>query len=300
MISLTVYSFVLLISVFSLGGLVMLYMKYRTQLLLRITLFLLSLLFISAGFWCSAWNQLAARVDLPIIDFVLWLSFFAGSAINVIVTPLLVSALLEIPLHVWQKRLTLIWNGAFVGLAVVYFLRPLLGWIPWVLTVMQVATIAVSLTVMGLLMRKRRTLWWFSALLSFFGMSVLFLLLLVLDILITTVPIPMLAVVDDLSLALYLVALALGLFFFASHYLTQQAVVSAGRLTEHGKSRFQLTDREVQIVECLVQGQANKQIADALHIAPKTVENHLTAIYQKTNVRNRTQLTQVLLNWNRS
>ncbi|MDX1342553.1 MAG: hypothetical protein R3227_09370, partial [Reinekea sp.] len=106
MISLTVYSFVLLISVFSLGGLVMLYMKYRTQLLLRITLFLLSLLFISAGFWCSAWNQLAARVDLPIIDFVLWLSFFAGSAINVIVTPLLVSALLEIPLHVWQKRLT--------------------------------------------------------------------------------------------------------------------------------------------------------------------------------------------------
>jgi ATP/maltotriose-dependent transcriptional regulator MalT len=37
------------------------------------------------------------------------------------------------------------------------------------------------------------------------------------------------------------------------------------------------------------QGMSNKQIAQHLVISDKTVENHTTNIYQKLDVRNRTQ-----------
>jgi DNA-binding NarL/FixJ family response regulator len=52
-------------------------------------------------------------------------------------------------------------------------------------------------------------------------------------------------------------------------------------------SRF--TPKEIEILGYLVRGYRNKQIADELHIAERTVKNHLTYIYLKLNVRNRLQ-----------
>jgi LuxR family maltose regulon positive regulatory protein len=50
-----------------------------------------------------------------------------------------------------------------------------------------------------------------------------------------------------------------------------------------------LTSREIEILMLLDKGYSNKEIAEALFISYKTVENHTTSIYQKLEVRSRMQ-----------
>lgn len=51
----------------------------------------------------------------------------------------------------------------------------------------------------------------------------------------------------------------------------------------------QLTDRELQIITSLARGNSNKQIARSLSISEKTVRNHVSNIYKKLHVYDRTQ-----------
>jgi DNA-binding CsgD family transcriptional regulator len=51
-----------------------------------------------------------------------------------------------------------------------------------------------------------------------------------------------------------------------------------------------LSAREREIAQLAVEGLSNHDIAEALFISPKTVENHLYRVYQKAGVKNRVQL----------
>ncbi len=57
---------------------------------------------------------------------------------------------------------------------------------------------------------------------------------------------------------------------------------------DHGDDH-DLTDREQQVLQLLVDGASPKDVADALVLSPKTVGNHLTNIYRKLDVHSRTQ-----------
>jgi DNA-binding CsgD family transcriptional regulator len=48
-----------------------------------------------------------------------------------------------------------------------------------------------------------------------------------------------------------------------------------------------LTSREVQILGLLCEGRSDRQIAEHLHVSPRTVSNHLVRIYDKTEVSGR-------------
>lgn len=50
-----------------------------------------------------------------------------------------------------------------------------------------------------------------------------------------------------------------------------------------------LTDREIKILRCVAAGMSNKEIADQLAYAEKTVKNYLSVIFQKLGLRDRTQ-----------
>ena len=51
----------------------------------------------------------------------------------------------------------------------------------------------------------------------------------------------------------------------------------------------QLTDREREVLLLVRDGLANKQIARRLGIAERTVKAHLTSVYQRLGVTDRTQ-----------
>lgn len=50
-----------------------------------------------------------------------------------------------------------------------------------------------------------------------------------------------------------------------------------------------LTRREIEVLKLLARGLFNKEIADTLSISEKTVKNHVSSIFKKINVSDRTQ-----------
>lgn len=58
-----------------------------------------------------------------------------------------------------------------------------------------------------------------------------------------------------------------------------------------------LTDREIQIFEMLGKGLTSREIAEKLHLSPKTVDTHRTHIKGKLRVRTLAELTQHAVNW---
>lgn len=56
-----------------------------------------------------------------------------------------------------------------------------------------------------------------------------------------------------------------------------------------------LTERENQVMECLLQGLTNKEIANMLSISEQTVKSHMRSIFKKFNVSNRCQLITLIL-----
>jgi DNA-binding NarL/FixJ family response regulator len=62
------------------------------------------------------------------------------------------------------------------------------------------------------------------------------------------------------------------------------------------------TEREQQILDALVQGLSNKQIAMQLSISPRTVNYHLDNIFSKLDVRTRTEAAVIALRqgWTRN
>jgi two-component system, LuxR family, response regulator DctR len=63
------------------------------------------------------------------------------------------------------------------------------------------------------------------------------------------------------------------------------------------RSRFaQLSPREVEVMNLIVRGSLNKQIADQLDIAILTVEAHRGRIFEKMGVRNAVELAALVSN----
>lgn len=82
--------------------------------------------------------------------------------------------------------------------------------------------------------------------------------------------------------------------YFAVKYFDQPVYMDGNQITEHFDSRFNISKRESEIVAQVIIGLSNREIADKLFISIKTVENHLYNIYQKTGVRSRVQLTNLI------
>ena len=59
--------------------------------------------------------------------------------------------------------------------------------------------------------------------------------------------------------------------------------------TDEGTPYRPLSNREMEVLECIVRGMSNKEIALELSISQQTVKNHITSILRKFGVEDRTQ-----------
>jgi DNA-binding CsgD family transcriptional regulator/PAS domain-containing protein len=78
----------------------------------------------------------------------------------------------------------------------------------------------------------------------------------------------------------------------ATDRATDQATDADGGEQE-GDVSLRLTPREFEIIQHLLEGLSNMEIADRLKIAEVTVKKHLTSVYQKLGVRNRYEVMKL-------
>jgi predicted ATPase/DNA-binding CsgD family transcriptional regulator len=84
-------------------------------------------------------------------------------------------------------------------------------------------------------------------------------------------------------------------------WTTEEAIESALALTMIRKPAVptgplaRLSERERQVMELITLGWTNDRIAEHLFVSPRTVQTHLTAIYRKLDVLNRTEATRIAL-----
>lgn len=60
--------------------------------------------------------------------------------------------------------------------------------------------------------------------------------------------------------------------------------------SRQGKSNFDLSEKEIEIITQVANGLSNREIAEALFLSEGTVRNYISAILEKLNLRDRTQL----------
>ncbi|MGH9136657.1 MAG: response regulator transcription factor, partial [Acidimicrobiales bacterium] len=59
-------------------------------------------------------------------------------------------------------------------------------------------------------------------------------------------------------------------------------------------TRARLTPAERETAVLAASGRANKEIAEALYLSPRTVENRLQRVYEKLGISGRTELADAL------
>ena len=82
------------------------------------------------------------------------------------------------------------------------------------------------------------------------------------------------------------------LLAFMDHALNAPHSFSAqgmAQIVDRDKQVFNLSQRELQILSQLHEGDSLSDLADRLYISESTLKKHLTAIYRKMDVRNRVQ-----------
>ena len=96
----------------------------------------------------------------------------------------------------------------------------------------------------------------------------------------------------NLEVIIFVIAMvffALGLIF------RKRLVGTAGSeneaiIPEEGiKKKYDLSKREYEVIEQLIQGMTNKEIASHLYVSESTIKTHLSNIYTKLEVSNRVQ-----------
>jgi len=80
---------------------------------------------------------------------------------------------------------------------------------------------------------------------------------------------------------------------FLTSSITQEVFEEYSQVGRNGKvEEHHLTDRERQVLQLIVEGKSNKEIAMVLGISPKTVSVHRTNIMSKLDVQNTVELVR--------
>lgn len=93
------------------------------------------------------------------------------------------------------------------------------------------------------------------------------------------------------SLPSYFLTINIFNLIFVLKYFNTPSFIANNKLTDYFKQTYDITEKQSEIIELVIEGITYKQIAEKLFISPKTVDNHIQNIYKKLNVNSKMQLS---------
>jgi DNA-binding CsgD family transcriptional regulator len=84
--------------------------------------------------------------------------------------------------------------------------------------------------------------------------------------------------------------------FMETYYLTHPLQPLPEENLASFFGRYQISDRELEVIRLILEGKSNRQIEDQLFISIKTVKTHVYNIYRKLGINNRWQLINLVQN----
>jgi DNA-binding CsgD family transcriptional regulator/uncharacterized protein with PQ loop repeat len=82
--------------------------------------------------------------------------------------------------------------------------------------------------------------------------------------------------------------------YLRKHYTAPPPQETDTQTWEKFLDEYNISRREEEVIRELCEGKTNKEISDALFISLQTVKDHVYRIYQKTDVKNRVQLINLI------
>lgn len=105
---------------------------------------------------------------------------------------------------------------------------------------------------------------------------------------------------EEYPVGIFLQPITLMIFSAISLLVLYQAkklyVQKSSSIPEAFILKYKITDREVQIIEMIIGGLSNKEIASKLFLSPSTVRNHISHIFEKSQMPTRGKLIHFIKN----
>ncbi|MEO9885890.1 MAG: LuxR C-terminal-related transcriptional regulator [Balneola sp.] len=103
--------------------------------------------------------------------------------------------------------------------------------------------------------------------------------------------------IRELSTELFVFIIALtftGLGLWVGKKLTAQKKIKESPFQQNKKALeyLRISERELEVLELVARGLSNKQISDKLFVSINTTKTHLSHVYEKLNVKRRTQAVE--------
>lgn len=106
------------------------------------------------------------------------------------------------------------------------------------------------------------------------------------------------SITSQVIILAYSIVILVFLFISISRKLSEEKEIVDNEEEKNGSavdlSIYHITEREEEIIELICEGNTNKEIAQKLSLSVNTVSNHITNIFDKTGVRSRIDLLNLV------
>lgn len=269
--------------------------QHRKPVVGLFALFLASLFFIVLSMSLESYAMLLDPASARVVTIVALAVMVVGAGGYMFAAPFFYHALVGVTLGRGVTALYLTLAAIFVPLSLSIFILPTFRPTLIALNVMLFGMVAYGIVYIGIRYRRIGDRRLRRAVRVFLIVSAFFFPLMYLDSMLFFVPVaPWIAELDGSALPLFFLVINILAVHFAATYLAEPPYLTDGRVSAHFRGRFGISEREGEIIVMLMEGKTSREVGESLFISPKTVENHVYNIYQKTHVRNRIELVNLI------
>ncbi|OHD54569.1 MAG: hypothetical protein A2Y33_03445 [Spirochaetes bacterium GWF1_51_8] len=271
------------------------YLKYRKIAVLFYIFFLFSLFLIILYFFFHNFGGVATHLGtMPDDPFVLLIQYI-GSYAFIVVAPFFYHYILGLEIGRGKKIFFFLADTVVLAATVVYYITrlPAIGF--GILIPSLALTILYGLVLIAIHFRRIPDRGLKNSVRTFLIVTACFFPLILADMFDSAILGITLFPMGFFALPAYYLVINILSIIFTMFYFNKPPYLQKGKLTGYLTGQYSITGREAEIILLLLDGSSNREIGEKLFISYKTVENHIYNIYQKTGVKNRIELFNLIL-----